>query len=204
MSALAGCIGRVRPPIQKARYQRSRTEWLLRFSSSARLRSPSAAHPLLEGAELSVSAGERVCLVGRNGSGKSTLLKIAAGLIEPDQRRALRSAGRGGALPAAGAATSPACATTLRLCAKRASVRRMIRTRPATCSSSSASTAKRTPDAAVGRRSCVAPRSPACSRPSPSILLLDEPTNHLDLPAIEWLEDASERASRASLVHHQP
>src|SRR3954452_29306 len=41
--------------------------------------------PLLTGAELSVSAGERVSLVGRNGSGKSTLLKIAAGLIEPDR-----------------------------------------------------------------------------------------------------------------------
>src|ERR1700743_1380803 len=40
--------------------------------------------PLLSGVELSVSAGERVCLVGRNGSGKSTLLKIAAGLIEAD------------------------------------------------------------------------------------------------------------------------
>src|ERR1700749_1174228 len=39
---------------------------------------------LLDGAELSVSAGERLCLVGRNGSGKSTLLKVAAGLIEPD------------------------------------------------------------------------------------------------------------------------
>ena len=41
--------------------------------------------PLLSGVELSVSAGERVCLIGRNGSGKSTLLKIAAGLIEADQ-----------------------------------------------------------------------------------------------------------------------
>ena len=41
--------------------------------------------PLLEGAELAVAPGERVCLVGRNGSGKSTLLKIAAGLIEPDR-----------------------------------------------------------------------------------------------------------------------
>ena len=40
--------------------------------------------PLLEGAFLSVSPGERPCLVGRNGSGKSTLLKIAAGLIEAD------------------------------------------------------------------------------------------------------------------------
>src|SRR5476649_1098934 len=39
---------------------------------------------LLDGAELSVGAGERLCLVGRNGSGKSTLLKIAAGLMEPD------------------------------------------------------------------------------------------------------------------------
>ena len=41
--------------------------------------------PLLSGVELSVSASERVCLIGRNGSGKSTLLKIAAGLVEPDK-----------------------------------------------------------------------------------------------------------------------
>src|SRR5690606_33438171 len=41
--------------------------------------------PLLEGADLSVAGGERVCLVGRNGSGKSTLLKIAAGAVEPDR-----------------------------------------------------------------------------------------------------------------------
>ena len=40
--------------------------------------------PLLSDVELSVSTGERVCLIGRNGSGKSTLLKIAAGLVEPD------------------------------------------------------------------------------------------------------------------------
>src|SRR5438128_8835861 len=41
--------------------------------------------PLLAAAEMSVSAGERVCLVGRNGSGKSTLLKIAAGSVAPDR-----------------------------------------------------------------------------------------------------------------------
>ena len=40
--------------------------------------------PLLEGAGISVSHGERLCLVGRNGSGKSALLKIAAGLVEGD------------------------------------------------------------------------------------------------------------------------
>jgi ABC transport system ATP-binding/permease protein len=41
--------------------------------------------PLLEGVDLSVSAGERIALVGRNGSGKSTLLRIAAGQVEPDR-----------------------------------------------------------------------------------------------------------------------
>ena len=57
---------------------------------------------LLDGAELSVAAGERLCLVGRNGSGKSTLLKIAAGLIEADARHALRPARRHHPLSAAG------------------------------------------------------------------------------------------------------
>src|SRR3954451_7028864 len=43
--------------------------------------------PLLAAAGLSVSAGDRVCLVGRNGSGKSTLLRIAAGLVQADAGR---------------------------------------------------------------------------------------------------------------------
>src|ERR1700753_3374919 len=42
---------------------------------------------VLDGAELFVGEGERLCLVGRNGSGKSTLLKVAAGLVEPDNGR---------------------------------------------------------------------------------------------------------------------
>src|SRR3546814_9222976 len=41
--------------------------------------------PLLDGAELSVNAGDRLCLVGRNGSGKSTLLKVAAGMVQADR-----------------------------------------------------------------------------------------------------------------------
>jgi len=46
--------------------------------------------PLLDGADLSASAGEKIALVGRNGSGKSTLLKIAAGLVEPQDGEVFR------------------------------------------------------------------------------------------------------------------
>jgi ATPase subunit of ABC transporter with duplicated ATPase domains len=51
--------------------------------------------PLLAGAGIAVSAGDRVCLVGRNGSGKSTLLRIAAGLIQPDAGRRFVQPGAG-------------------------------------------------------------------------------------------------------------
>ncbi len=41
--------------------------------------------PLLEYANLTIEAGERICLVGRNGAGKSTLLKILIRQINPDE-----------------------------------------------------------------------------------------------------------------------
>ncbi len=41
--------------------------------------------PLLDRIDLTIEAGERVCIVGRNGAGKSTLLRILAGEITPDE-----------------------------------------------------------------------------------------------------------------------
>ena len=40
--------------------------------------------PILDGVDLSIEAGERVCLIGRNGEGKSTLFKLIDGRIVPD------------------------------------------------------------------------------------------------------------------------
>ena len=44
--------------------------------------------PLFSGVDVSLSLGEKTCLVGRNGCGKSTLLKVLAGLIDLDGRGA--------------------------------------------------------------------------------------------------------------------
>jgi ATP-binding cassette subfamily F protein uup len=40
--------------------------------------------PLLDGVDLTVERGERICLIGRNGTGKSTLLKVIAGEVQAD------------------------------------------------------------------------------------------------------------------------
>ena len=41
-------------------------------------------HNLLDGLDLTIDGGERVCLLGRNGEGKSTLMKLIAGFIQAD------------------------------------------------------------------------------------------------------------------------
>jgi ATP-binding cassette subfamily F protein uup len=154
------------------------------------------ASPLLDGVELSVAAGERLCLVGRNGSGKSTLMKIVAGQVEAD--RGTRFVQPGVSiryLPQepdfTGYATTQAyveagLGPTDDVHQARYLLEQLGLTgeeNPATLSGGEA------------RRAALA----RVLAPRPDILLLDEPTNHLDLPAIEWLERTL-AAQRGALV----
>ena len=141
--------------------------------------------PLLEGADLSIGAGERLCLVGRNGSGKSTLLKIAAGLIESDHgERFIQPGATWRYLPQEPDLT--AFASTLAYVeaglAPGDDVYRAHYLLEALGLTGEENT--KTLSGGEARRAALA----RVLAPEPDILMLDEPTNHLDLPAIEWLE----------------
>jgi ABC transport system ATP-binding/permease protein len=156
--------------------------------------------PLLAGAELSVSTGERVSLVGRNGSGKSTLLKIAASLVEPD---------RGSLFVQPGALVRylPQEPDFLGFASTLAYVEAGLR---ATDDAHTAHylleqlglTGQEDPAQLSGGEA----RRVALARvlaPAPDILLLDEPTNHLDLTTIEWLErDLDARRCAMVIISH--
>ena len=141
--------------------------------------------PLLAGVELAVSAGERVCLVGRNGSGKTTLLKIAAGLIEPDRgSRFVQPGATVRYLPQepdfAGAASTLAYVEAgLAPGDDRHRARYLLE--------QLGLDGEEDPTRLSGGEA----RRAALARvlaPDPDVLLLDEPTNHLDLTTIDWLE----------------
>lgn len=152
--------------------------------------------PLIESAELSVSPGERACLVGRNGSGKSTLLKIAAGLVEADRGKRFVQPG-----------------ATVRYLAQEPDLSAFPNTltyvesglgpgddpyRARYLLEQLGLTGEEKPSDLSGgeaRRAALA----HVLAPEPDILLLDEPTNHLDLPAIEWLESEL-KSLRSALV----
>jgi ATP-binding cassette subfamily F protein uup len=151
---------------------------------------------LLDGAELSVAEGERLCLVGRNGSGKSTLLKIAAGLMEADS-------GEHFAQPGATIRYLPQEPNLSGYASTRDYVEAGLQpgddpNRAFYLLGNLGLTGLEAPATLSGGEA----RRAALARvlaPRPDILLLDEPTNHLDLPAIEWLESEL-KVMRAALV----
>ncbi|MDE2113066.1 MAG: ATP-binding cassette domain-containing protein [Alphaproteobacteria bacterium] len=156
--------------------------------------------PLLDGAELFVDEGARLCIVGRNGSGKSTLLKIAAGLTEADggrrfiqpdatirylpQEPDLSGYANTHAYVEAGLAPGDDPARAYYLLGQ------LGLTGAEQIAQLSGGQARR---AALAR----------VLAPKPDILLLDEPTNHLDLPAILWLErELSQMKGALVLISH--
>jgi len=156
--------------------------------------------PLLEGVDLMVSAGERLCLVGRNGSGKSTLLKIGAGLVEPDRGTTfLKPDATIRYLPQE---PDPSGFATVMDYVEAGLGPNDDRHAARYLMEQLGLRGDESPAALSGGEA----RRAALVRvlaPSPDILLLDEPTNHLDLPAIEWLEsELSARQGALVIISH--
>ena len=153
--------------------------------------------PLLDGAELSVSERDRICLVGRNGSGKSTLLKIAAGLVEFDSGEIFVQPG-----------------TTTRYLPQEPDFSGFKTTFDyiqAGCEAGDdpyrvvylleqlGLTGEEDPNklsGGEGRRAALI----RILAPEPDILLLDEPTNHLDITVVEWLESYLKNSTSALVL----
>jgi ATP-binding cassette subfamily F protein uup len=153
--------------------------------------------PLLDGASLSVSPGDRIALVGRNGSGKSTLLRIAAGQIEPQDGEVFRH-------PSVTVRYLPQAPDADGFATVRAYVEAGLGPaddphRVTYLLDHLGLTGEEKPSEISGGEA----RRAALARvlaPQPDILLLDEPTNHLDLSTIEWLEEELNRSSSALIV----
>jgi len=152
--------------------------------------------PLLDGADLSVLPGARLCLVGRNGSGKSTLLRIAAGELDFDRGERFLQPG-----------------ATLRYLAQEPDFSGFTTTAGFVEAGLGPLDDPHKARLLLGELGLSGEEDPArlsggearraalarALAPRPDILLLDEPTNHLDLPTILWLEERLE-GLRSALV----
>jgi ATP-binding cassette subfamily F protein uup len=170
--------------------------------------------PLLDGAALSLDAGERVALIGRNGAGKSSLLKVLAGIESLDD--GLLQVQQG--LRRVYVPQEPvfdAAATVFDVVSEALAEVKSLRARYEQHAPGDDLDALQTriealdgwtweqrvhetldhlrldPAAVVGTLSGGTVKRVALAQAlaaRPDVLLLDEPTNHLDLDAIEWLQ----------------
>ena len=170
--------------------------------------------PLLDHADFSLEALERVALIGRNGAGKSSLLKVLAGLELPDDGT-LQLQGGVRRVYVAQEPQFDAGASVFDAVAAGVAEARALRARYETHAPGEDLDALQTrlealggwtweqrveaalqrlqldPTAAVERLSGGTRKRVALARAlveQPDVLLLDEPTNHLDIAAIEWLQ----------------
>jgi ATP-binding cassette subfamily F protein uup len=179
--------------------------------------------PLLDGAQLTIAAGERLGLIGRNGTGKSTLLGVLAGQTALDDGEVQRRDGL--RLVLVEQESHLPVADTI-----HDSLLLRAHMRPAGSDSahSDGAPAARNMDDREGWRmqsrlgeylhrfGIEGTASPAtCSGGErkraalalalalqPDLLLLDEPTNHLDIDAIERLEELLLKVPAAIVITH--
>ena len=182
-------------------------------------------HALLDHADFSLEAGERVGLIGRNGTGKSSLLRILQGTQSPDDGEMSVQGGVRLAYVAQEPELEPGDTVFEAVSAGLGEVARLrdrylsgdahedldaLQTQleahdgwnweqrvEETLERFHLDSDKLVGDLSGGGRKRLALAQALVTRPD--VLLLDEPTNHLDLDAIEWLEQLL-RAFKGSVV----
>ena len=163
---------------------------------------------LLRHVDLSLSAGDRLALVGRNGAGKSSLMKLIAGSQEPDEGSRWVAPG----VQVAYLPQTPTFAGSMSLASyviqglenrlgKDDDISSRMHQADAMLMRMNMDPARMTDGLSGGERRRVSLARALIT--DPDILLLDEPTNHLDLPTIEWLEGLlKERGGALVLISH--
>jgi ATP-binding cassette subfamily F protein uup len=148
--------------------------------------------PLLDGVNLVLNKGDRLCLLGRNGEGKSSLIKLVDRQIRPDHGEVWTRPGT--RIAALAQESSGDLALTVRevLASGVVPGEHDQEWQAALSINQVLSRLELDPAARMGDLSGGWRRRALLGRAlvsEPDLLLLDEPTNHLDIEAISYLEE---------------